>query len=91
MNFKDIQRYAEQFMQERNNRSVLEFEGYSPAEMHQILHFTFEDYGPIKIQELTNEDYEKIPLLNQIKFLLNLIDKNKEIKLTEKGFLPTNE
>ncbi|MCZ8090506.1 MAG: hypothetical protein O9282_03950 [Flavobacterium sp.] len=89
MNFKDIQRYAEQFMQERNNRSVLEFEGYSPAEMHQILHFTFEDYGPIKIQELTNEDYEKIPLLNQIKFLLNLIDKNKEIKLTEKGFLPT--
>ncbi len=89
MDFMDIQKYAEQFMQERNSRSIPEFEGYSPTEMHQIFHFTFEAQSPLKIQKLNAEDYEKIPLLNLVKFLLQLIEKNKEIKLTEKGFLPT--
>jgi hypothetical protein len=76
-------------MSEQNNRSITEFEGYSPFEMHQILHFTFGEDSPIKLQKLNDSDYKKIPILNQVKYLIDLISKNGEIKLTNKGFLPT--
>ncbi len=89
MDLKDIQKHIDQAMNEQNNRSILEFEGYSPFEMHQILHFTFGKDSPIQLQKLTDSDYKKIPILNQIKYLTNLIEKNGEIKLTNKGFLPT--
>jgi len=89
MDLKDIQRHIDQVMNEQNNRSIPEFEGYSPFEMHQILHFTFGKDSPIQLQKLSDSDYKKIPILNQIKYLTDLIDKNGEIKLTNKGFLPT--
>ena len=89
MDLNDIQKHIDQVMHEQNNRSVPEFEGYSPFEMHQILHFTFGADSPVKLQKLTDSDYKKIPLLNQIKYLTDLIDKSGEIKLTNKGFLPT--
>lgn len=89
MDFKDIQRNINIVMNEQNNRSIPEFEGYSPYEMHLILHFTFENNSPIRLQKLTDPDYNKIPILNQVKYLLDLIKKSGEIKLTAKGFLPT--
>lgn len=57
--------------------------------MHQILNFTFFKDSIIKLHPLSDSDYKKIPLLNQIKYLANVIDKNGEVKLTSKGFLPT--
>ncbi len=89
MDLKDIQKHINQVMNGQNNRSIPEFERYSPLEMHHILHFTFEPNSPISIQKLTDIDYKKIPMLNQIKYFLDLIKKNGEIKLTVKGFLPT--
>ena len=89
MDLKDIQKHIDKVMDEQNNRSIPEFEGYSPFEMHQILHFTFEPKSPIKIQKLSESDYQMIPILNQIKFVTNLLYKTGEIKLTNKGFLPT--
>jgi hypothetical protein len=89
MDLEDIQRHIDQVMNEQNNRSIPDFEGYSPFEMHHILHFTFGKDSPIKLQRLSDTDYKKIPILNQIKYLTELIDKNGEIKLTNKGFLPT--
>lgn len=49
MDLKDIQKQVEQKMAEQNNRPFQEFEGYSPAEMHQILHYTFEKDSPVKL------------------------------------------
>ena len=89
MDLEDIQKHIKKVMIEHNNRSIPEFEGYSPFEMHHILHFTFGADSPIKIQKLSDADYKKIPLLNQIKYLTELVAKNGEIKLTNKGFLPT--
>lgn len=89
MDLKDIQRHLDQVMNEQNNRSISEFEGYSPFEMHQILHFTFGEDSPIELQKLTDSDYKKIPILNQIKYLTDLIDTTGEVKLTKMGFLPT--
>ncbi|MCB0670087.1 MAG: hypothetical protein KDC80_29875 [Saprospiraceae bacterium] len=89
MDLKKIQKQLDKVMEEENNRSIPEFEGYSPLEMHKILHFTFAPESPIKLQKLNASDYQMIPMLNQIKFLTDLIQKAGEIKLTNKGFLPT--
>jgi len=88
MDINDIQRHLDQVMYEQNHRSVPEFESYSPYEMHHILHDTFGINSPIQFQSLSESDYQLIPMLNQIKYLLELIDKAGELKLTEKGFLP---
>jgi hypothetical protein len=89
MDLKDIQRQIDQVMNEQNNQSIPEFEGYSPFEMHHILHFTFQPNSPLSIQKLSDLDYKEIPMLNQIKYFLDLIKRSGEIKLTAKGFLPT--
>jgi hypothetical protein len=89
MDLKDIQKQIDQVMSEQNNRSNPDFEGYSPFEMHKILHFTFAVDSPIKLQKLADSDYKKIPILNQIKYLADLIKKNGALKLTKKGYLPT--
>ncbi|GAB4313901.1 MAG: hypothetical protein Kow00127_05040 [Bacteroidales bacterium] len=85
----DLQRHLDQVMNEQNNRSIPEFEGYSPLEMHRILHFTFGENSPVQLQKLSDSDYEKIPILNQIKYLADIIDQNGEVRLTNKGYLPT--
>ena len=65
-----------------------EYEGYSTNEMQNILSHTFEEDSLVKLQTLSEEDYKKIPLFNQIKILANLIAESQELKLTKKGFLP---
>ncbi|MCR9228362.1 MAG: hypothetical protein NXH90_13165 [Flavobacteriaceae bacterium] len=89
MDLKDIQGHIDQVINEQNNRSIHEFEGYSPFEMHHILNLTFGSNSPISVQKLTDSDYAEIPIHNQIKYFLGLLKKTGEIKLTAKGFLPT--
>ncbi|MDD2563455.1 MAG: hypothetical protein PHU27_04500 [Salinivirgaceae bacterium] len=89
MDLEELQKQIEKEMNEQNNRMVPDFEGYSPFEMHHILHFTFGANSPIQMQKLNDTDYKKIPILNQVKYLTDVIAKNGEIKLTNKGYLPT--
>jgi hypothetical protein len=89
MDLKDVQKHIDQVMNEQNNRSIPEFEGYSPFEMHHILHYTFESNSPIMLQNLADSDYNKSPMFNLIKYYLDLIQNTGEIKLTAKGFLST--
>lgn len=89
MDLNDIQKHIDKVMTEQNNRSIPEFEGYSPIEMHQILHFTLSPNSPIQLQRLADSEYKLIPMFNQINYLIDLLVKNGEIKLTDKGFLPT--
>lgn len=85
---EDLQKRINKIMHEHNYRGVPDFEGYSPVEMEFILHDTFGDNSPIKLQRLAEADYKKIPLLNQINYLIGLINEAGELKLTNKGFLP---
>lgn len=87
---EDLQKHLNRLMNEQNSRPVPEFEGYSPAEMHSILHFTFERSSPISLQKLDAADYRKIPLLNQVKYLATLIEDKGELNLTKLGFFPLN-
>lgn len=69
--------------------SYPEFEGYTPVEMDQIVFNCFGVDCPVQLLKLSEAEYLEIPILNQIKYLINLIEKTGEIKLTAKGFLPT--
>lgn len=89
MNLEELQSHIDKIIHQQNNQGIPDFEGYSPYEMNQILYSTFEQESPIKLQKLSDSDYQKIPILNQVKYLTGLIDKAGEIKLTKKGFLPT--
>ncbi|MCF8239849.1 MAG: hypothetical protein K9J16_00580 [Melioribacteraceae bacterium] len=89
MNLEELQSHFDKLMHQQNNQGISDFEGYSPYEMTQIIYFTFEQESPVKLQKLSDSDYQKIPILNQVKYLARLIDKAGEIKLTKKGFLPT--
>ncbi len=89
MNLEDLQKHFDKVFNEQNNQGISDFEAYSPYQMTQILYFTFEPESPIKFQKLSESDYQKIPIFNQIKYLTGLIDKAGEIKLTNKGFLQT--
>lgn len=86
---EELQEYLDQFMNQRNSRGLNEFEGYSPIEMQHILYDTFGDKSPIRLQKLKDEDYQSIPILNQVKYLARLISNAGELKLTKLGFLPT--
>lgn len=88
MDFEELEKHLDKIMHEQNNRSMPEFEGYSPAEMHLILYSTFEKDSPIELQKLSEADYKKVPILNQIKYLMGMIAESGEMKLTKKGFLP---
>ena len=88
-NLEELQKHLDKIMNEENNRGLPNFEGYSPIEMEYILYDTFGENSLIQLLKLSESDYNNIPILNQIKYLLQLIDEKGELKLTTKGFLPT--
>ncbi len=89
MDQEHIQKHIDQFMHDQNNRLIPEFEGYSPLEMHKILFFTFESDSPVVLKKLTPMDCVECPMYLSVKYFLDLIQKEGEIKLTAKGYLPT--
>ncbi|HDQ44883.1 MAG TPA: hypothetical protein ENN17_05205 [bacterium] len=58
MNLEDLKRQINQVMHEHNYQGIPDFEGYSPSEMHQILHFTFDAKSPVQLQTLSDSDYQ---------------------------------
>jgi len=83
MDLKDLQDHLDKVVRDQNQRAVPDFEGYSPVEMHQILHFPFGAESPITLQKLPDTDYDRIPMLNQIKYLLNLIEIEEREKFPD--------
>lgn len=72
----------------QNNTSRSDFEGYSPFEMHRILHATFDKDSPIQLSQLSPLVCSQIPIFRQIKRLTEIIFINGKIKLTPAGYLP---
>ena len=70
MDLEELQKHIDKVVNEQNNRLIPEFEGYSPIEMNQLLYFSFGAKSPISLQKLSDSDYRKIPILNQIKYLM---------------------
>ena len=84
-----LKKHIGQMMNAQNNQGLPEFEGYSPNELQAILYNIFDDECPVQLSKLDEADYKKIPILNQVKYLLQLVENQGELKLTAKGYLPT--
>ncbi len=82
------ERHFEILINEQNSRGIPDFEGYSPDDMSHILYDPFGEDSPILLMKMSDSDYKRIPILNQMKYLSELIDKQGEMKLTPKGNLP---
>lgn len=89
IDFNEFQKMVQKSIDDVNNQPVSDFENYSPNQMKHVIYDTFGEKSPIQIKSLSKADYAKVPLFNQIKYLVDLIKKDGEIKLTKKGFLPT--
>jgi hypothetical protein len=72
-----------------NKQGISDFVEYSPTDMHIILYDTFGENSPIKLLQLSDSDFDAVPLFNMIKYLLQIIEREGELRLTAKGFLPT--
>ena len=73
----------------QNKRYISEFEGYSPDDMYFILYDSFGDNSPVRLNTLSDEEYHQIPIMKQVCSLANIIKEAGELKLTQKGYLPT--
>lgn len=83
-----LEKHIQETVDKFNNTPVEDFEGYSANEMEFILYHTFEKESPIQIMKLEDEEYAEIPLFNQVRYLLKIIEKEGELKLTKLGYLP---
>ena len=84
----ELEKLLKQIQKTHNQKGRPEFEGYSPEEMHFILYNTFGEGSPLQLVELPAEDYRKIPIWNQVRYLMEMIRKEGEMKLTAREFLP---
>jgi hypothetical protein len=85
----DLETLANRLTEKYNNQRLEDFSGFSPKQMHQIIHFPFTLDCPIK----TYVDFElknllSSPIFNISKSLADKIQESGKIKLTAKGNLP---
>jgi len=75
-----------------NLRSIADFEGFSPNEMHGLLYDPFnEGRSPLRIaSEIDEELLRKVKIFNDIIRYLNMLKDWQPLKLTPKGNLPRN-
>lgn len=65
-----------------------EYEGYSLKDLDDMATNPFGPDSPVLINKLSEQEYLEIPILSQIRYLLHIIDRDNELKLTQKGNLP---
>ncbi len=85
---EELQEIMAEKMNAMNHSAKPDFEGYSSTDMHFILYDPLGKKSPLRLNELNPQSYSKIPLLNLIKYFLNKLAEEGELKLTKKGNLP---
>ena len=72
-----------------NNQPVVEFSGFSPNQMYQLIHFPFGVECPIQLNDkLQISHIKSSPLYKISHSLLKIIDETGKLKLTARGNLP---
>ena len=77
-----------EFVNQRNNAGISDFDGLSPAQMHVLMYSLFEDDSPITFNLFTGDEYTEMPIFNLVKALAQAIGEHGELKLTGTGNLP---
>lgn len=88
MDLNELQQHLDKIMHEENTRPRAAFQGYSSTEMNHILYDTFGDSSPMKLKRMDDLDYQRMPLFRLIWHLMHVLLEQKELKLTQKGYLP---
>jgi len=83
-----IQKKMDEKVNAINHGAKEGFEGYSPTDMHYILYEPHDKKSPLRLNPLSKESYQKIPIFNLVQYLLNKLAEEGEVKLTKKGNLP---
>jgi len=74
---------------ELNSKPVKEIDNLSPIDLHQILYDTFGEESPIGFKKtISKSSLAEIPFLKLFEEYMNVINVNKELKLTARGNLP---
>lgn len=88
-NIEELQKYLKQQTSLYNMTPREEMDNLSPEDMIHILYHTFENQSPIGFKkDLDPKTVAEIPFIKLVKVFLELIHKNKELKLTASGYIP---
>jgi hypothetical protein len=85
----DLDKLSKILTEKYNNQKLDDFSGFTPKQMHQIIHFPFDLDCPIKMYidfELNN--LKSSPIFSLSYSLLDKINESGKIKLTARGNLP---
>ncbi len=75
-------------VQSQNGGSVLaDLDWCTSKQLNLLVEEPFGKGSPLKLKELTPAQYQAIPLLNQVQFLMNVLSTNA-VRLTDNGQLP---
>lgn len=85
---EQLNHFLAEWMQMANSRSIAQFEGYSPSEMQLIIYDLFGKNCPVQFADFIDEDSDSVPLFRQAKMLMEFIEKDEKLKLTQTGNLP---
>ena len=88
LGIEELNKHVHRFMDEKNNNGMPNFEGYSPSDMQQMIHFPFGQSSPVKFRMDDVSLLEKVPVYKLVKYLLEMIGRQGEMKLTVTGNLP---
>lgn len=84
-----LNRFSGEVMKEINQRSLPFSEGLSPEQLHGLLHFLFTERSIVRLNASIPDDVAlKSPLLNLCICYLQIIQREKAIKLTKTEALP---
>lgn len=64
-------------------------EGLNIENIIELIQNPFSKNSPFKLRANGNEVYQEVPIVNQVKLFASIIQSQKEISLTKKGFLST--
>ncbi len=88
-NFNDFKRFVENQQRKQNSTGLDDFDGLSPDKMHNILYSTFQKDGLIRLNpDISAESINKIPIFRLVKHFMRILEREKQIKLTQAEYMP---
>lgn len=73
----------------QNNSPIDDFLGLSPNQMHHLIYGAFSDNSPVQFHnDIDDTTLDRIPLFRIVEEYLNILQRDKQIKLTPLGALP---
>lgn len=84
----DLNKELNKRIEAYNDNGLNDFEGLSPRQMFALQRGFSSPESPIKLNQLSEEDLEKSPLLMQVRFLMDKMKGGTDLKLTKTGALP---